>query len=127
MRKNLAFRLRERTDTIEYRAIRTKLNAIAQNKMSKQEFRAMYLEPYTIDQLQNEGIVVEQITEFGTKKFLLTWTLTNEQRLAEQIKWDVDFQEKHISVPQAQLTEAEENSIVKELRKIGFHIQSAIA
>ncbi len=126
MKKNLAYRLREKTETIEYRKIRTKLNAIAGNKEVKQEFRTMYLEPETINLLLNEGITINQITEFGYKKYLLTWALTEEQRLSDSIKWTVDFVDKHISVPQAQLTEAEENSFVKELRGLGFHIQSAI-
>lgn len=93
MKKNLAYRLRERTETIEYRSVRTKLNAVAQNRFAKQEFRAMYLEPDTINILQNEGICIEQVTEFGCKKYLLTWNLTTEQKLAEKIKWDVDFEE----------------------------------
>lgn len=127
MKKNLAYRLREKRETIEYRAIRTKLNAIAGNKDFKQEFRIMHLQPETINMLMNEGITIKRINEFGTDKFLITWALTEEQRLADNIKWNVDFVEKHISVPQSQLTEAEENSFVNELRGLGFHIQSAIA
>lgn len=127
MKKNLAYRLREKRETIEYRSIRTKLNAIAGNKDFKQEFRIIHLQPETINMLMNEGITIKKINEFGTDKFLLTWALTEEQRLADNIKWNVDFVEKHISVPQSQLTEAEENSFVNELRGLGFHIQSAIA
>lgn len=126
MKKNLAYRLREKREQIEYRNIRAKLNAIAGNKDLKQEFRALHLKPETINQLINEGITISQIIEFGTPKFLLTWALKEEQRLADNIKWNVDFAERHISVPQSQLTEAEENSFVIELRGLGFHIQSAI-
>lgn len=126
-KKNLAYRLRERNETIEYRRIRTALNSIAQSKDAKQEYRVIHLTHETINQLQNEGIIITQIKEFGYKKYLLTWALTNEQKLAEKIMWMVDFNERHISVPQEQLSEAENNAIVKELRSLGFHIQSAIA
>lgn len=127
MKKNLAARLRERTETIEYRSIRAKLNAIAQNKNVKQEYRALTLQPETIVMLQNEGITIQSINEFEYTKLLLTWSLTAEQRLADQIKWNVNFNERFISVPQAQLTEAEGDSYVAELRSLGFHIQSIIA
>lgn len=127
MKKNLAMRLRERTETIEYRAIVTKLNAIAQNKSLKQQYLAMTLQPETIIQLQNEGVTVEKITEFGYQKYRLTWAETKEQKLSAQIKWKVDFSERHISVPHGELTEAQENAFVSELRGLGFHIQSAIA
>lgn len=125
MKKNLATRLRERTETIEYRAIQTRLNAMAQS--NRKEFLIINMQPDTIVRLQNEGITIDQFIEFGTKKYRLTWALTAEQKLADKIKWQVDFAEKHISVPQSELTQAEENSFVNELRGLGFHIQSAIA
>lgn len=126
-KKNLAYRLRERNETIEYRRIRTALNGVAQSKHAKQEYRVMHLEPETIIMLQNEGITIAKINEFGTDKYLLTWALTTEQKLAEKIMWVVDFEEKHISVPHNELSEAENNAIVKKLRSLGFYIQSAIA
>jgi alpha-D-ribose 1-methylphosphonate 5-phosphate C-P lyase len=125
MKKNLSMLLRERTETIEYRAIKAKLMAAAQQK--RDTFLVMYLQPQTIIQLQNEGINVEQFEEFGTKKLKLSWGVTKVQRLAEQIKWPVDFNERHISVPERELTQAEENAFVNELRGLGFYIQSAIA
>jgi hypothetical protein len=124
MRKLFSAKLRERTETIELRRIKTELNKAAQN--NRKEFIIIHIKPETIVALQNEGIRFEQFTEFGITKYRLTWALSDEERLASQIKWDVDFSERHISVPQQQLTEAEENAFVKELRSLGFHIQSAI-
>lgn len=125
MKKLLAERLRERTETIEFRAVVSKLYQSAQNK--KDEYRIMHLEPDTILLLQNEGIKVSKIKEFGYSVFKLSWFLSAEQKLANKIKWQVDFGERHISVPQAELTEAENDSFVNELRILGFHIQSALA
>lgn len=71
MRKNLAIRLKERTETIEFRKIRTALNSAAQNRNS--EYRLLRIEDYTINLLQNEGLKVEKITEFGTEKFKISW------------------------------------------------------
>jgi len=125
MKKNLASRLRERTETIEYRAIKTRLNYAAQNKLP--QVLLLTIQSHTIIMLQNEGITVERFTEFDTPKYRLTWAETPAQKLAAQIKWKVDFPGEFISVPQSELTEAEENSFVSELRGLGFHIQSAIA
>jgi hypothetical protein len=124
MKKLFSAKLRERTETIELRRIKAELNKAAQN--NRKEFIIIHIKPETIVALQNEGIRFEQFTEFGTTKYRLTWALSDEERLASQIKWSVDFSERHISVPQQQLTEAEENAFVKELRNLGFHIQSAI-
>jgi len=125
MKKNLATRLRERTETIEYRSIISRLNNTAQT--GRKEFLIINMQPDTICRLQNEGITIERFKEFGTMKYRLTWAETREQQLAQSLKWKVDFAEKHISVPQSELTEAEENAMVLELRSLGFHIQSAIA
>ena len=127
MKKTLAMQLRERRETIEYRALRARLNAVAQDKNRKQEYRVLHMQPETIIKLQNEGIVVQKITEFGCDKYLLTWNVSKIERLAEQIKWAVDFNDKHISVPENELMDAENNCIVTEMRGLGFHIQSAIA
>ena len=126
MRKTLAMQLRERSETIEYRALRARLNAVAQDKNRVQEYRIIHLQPEIV-KLQNEGIVVKKITEFGCDKYLLTWSVSKIERLAEQIKWAVDFNDKHISVPEKELLDAENNCIVAEMRGLGFHIQSAIA
>lgn len=70
-KKPLATILKERTDTIEYRAISKHLMNTAQN--GKNEYRIMRITDKTIVLLQNEGINVEKITELGCSKFLLTW------------------------------------------------------
>lgn len=72
-KKTLATILKERTDTIEYRAIRKQLMNTAQN--GKNEYRILRITDKTIILLQNEGIQVEKITEFGQTKFLLSWPL----------------------------------------------------
>lgn len=72
-KKTLATILKERTDTIEYRAIRKQLMIKAQNRSN--EYRVISLQDRTIIMLQNEGINVEKITELGCAKFLLTWPL----------------------------------------------------
>jgi len=125
MKKNLLTLLNERIETIEYRAIKSELMKAAQNKRT--EYRRIYLQDDTIMRLQNEGIKVTKINEFGTDKFLLSWALTNEERLIAKIKWAVSIADRHISVPQAELTDAENDAFVSELRSLGFHIQSAIA
>lgn len=125
MKKTLAEKLREHTATIEFRAIRSQLYKNAQDK--KYEFRKMHISQETIIQLQNEGIKVQHLNEFGYKVFKLSWFLSPEESLASKIRWSVDFGEKHISVPESELTEAEKDAFVKELRGLGFHIQSAIA
>lgn len=124
MKKTLAQKLREHTNSIEFRAIRSNLYKNAQDK--KYEFRKMHISPETIIMLQNEGIKVQLIKEFNYSVYKLSWFLLPEEELAGKIKWCVDFGEKHISVPQAELTEAENDSFVAELRTLGFHIQSAI-
>lgn len=124
MKKDLAQRLRERTETIEFRAIRSKLYQAAQDK--KDEYRILHITQETIVMLQNEGIKILKLKEFGYPVFKLSWWLSNEEKLASQIRWMVDFGEKHISVPQSELSEAENDAFVTELRGMGFHIQSAI-
>lgn len=70
-KKLLSQLLKERTDTIEYRAIRKQLMIKAQNNGS--DYRIMRISDKTIIMLQNEGIKVEKITEFNTVKYLLSW------------------------------------------------------
>lgn len=124
MKKLFSAKLRERTETIELRKVKTALMQAAQN--SKREYLILNLKPETIVALQNDGINIERFTEFGTAKYRLTWASSEEERLASLIKWPVDFVERHISVPEKELTKAQEDACVKELRNLGFHIQSAI-
>ncbi len=70
-RKLLSTILKERTDTIEYRAIRKHLMTAAQN--NKSEFRILKITDKTIIQLQNEGLAVERINEFEHEKWKISW------------------------------------------------------
>lgn len=71
MKKTLSTILRERTDTIEFRAIRKALYVVAQN--SKSEYGTLRIEPKTITMLQNNGINVEKINENGYDLYRVTW------------------------------------------------------
>jgi len=71
MKKLLSTILHERSDTVEYRAIRKQLMNCAQN--NKFEYRRIQIEPKTITMLQNNGINVNQEEENGYKVWLLTW------------------------------------------------------
>lgn len=71
MKKNLATILRERTETIEFRAIRKGLMTAAQN--GKNEFRKLIIQPKTIIMLENNGIEVKKVNEHGYETFLLSW------------------------------------------------------
>jgi len=63
--------LRKRTDTIEYRSIKSQLMKVAQ--AGKNEFRILSISEKCITQLQNEGIEVKTVTEFNYEKYLLSW------------------------------------------------------
>ncbi len=71
MKKLLSTILKERTDTIEFRAIRKNLMVCAQNE--KFEYRTLKLQPKTITLLENNGIKVEETEEHGYKAFKLSW------------------------------------------------------
>jgi len=71
MKKLLSTILHERTDTIEYRAIRKNLMVCAQNE--KSEYRTIKIQPKTITMLQNNGITVEKIKENGYEVYRLSW------------------------------------------------------
>jgi len=71
MKKTLSTRLRERTETIEFRAIKAKLMVVAQNKGNS--ILLMQIAPETITMLQNELLTVEQIEDHGYKKFKISW------------------------------------------------------
>lgn len=70
-KKLLSQILRERTETIEYRKVRSQLMKYAQNE--KTSFRILKLKSETIIQLQNEGIVITEINEPSYKVFELSW------------------------------------------------------
>lgn len=71
MKKLLSTILKERTDTIEFRAIRKQLFTVAQN--GKSEYRTLSISPKTITMLQNNGITVDKINEHGYETYKLTW------------------------------------------------------
>lgn len=72
-KNNLATRLIERSESIIYRKIKSELIKCAQN--NKQQFIILYgnIDQYSITKLQNEGIKVTEINEFGFDKYLLEW------------------------------------------------------
>lgn len=70
-KKLLSTILKERTETIEFRAVRKNLMVAAQN--NKSNYRIIRLSSKAIMQLQNEGITIEKITEFNQEKYLLSW------------------------------------------------------
>jgi len=45
---------------------------------------------------------------------------------AKQIVWPIDLKERHISVPQAELTQAQDNLMVQHFCNNGWYIQSCI-
>lgn len=71
MKKTLSTILRERTDTIEFRAIRKHLMTCAQNE--KSEYRTLAIQPKTITMLQNNGIDVKKVNENGYEVYKLSW------------------------------------------------------
>lgn len=71
MKKTLATRLIERTNTIEFRAIKKQLYIIAQNRGNC--YLTLRISPEAITQLQNECLTVEQITEHGYEKWKVSW------------------------------------------------------
>ena len=70
-KKLLSTILRERTETIEFRAIRKQLLVVAQNTGT--EYRTLHIQPKTITMLENNGIKVEKVNEHGYEVFKLTW------------------------------------------------------
>jgi len=70
-KKLLSQLLRERTETIEYRKIRGQLMKLAQNE--KTEMLIIKISPETQIMLQNEGIKIEVINDFGYDKIKLSW------------------------------------------------------
>lgn len=71
MKKTLATRLKERTETVEYRAIVKKLMIVAQNKGNF--ILLMSISPDTLTMLQNEMLTVTEILDHGYKKYKISW------------------------------------------------------
>lgn len=71
-KKLLSTILRERSETVEYREIKSQLMKCAQNK--KYSFRRMKISPETRVMLENEGITLTEINEGENYKvWELTW------------------------------------------------------
>jgi DNA-binding protein YbaB len=66
MKKTLNNILKERTETIEYRAICKQLMNVAQNGGS--QLLRIQIDPNTVTMLQNELLTVEKIKEHGYEK-----------------------------------------------------------
>lgn len=72
-KKLLSTILRERTESIEYRAIRKQLMVLAQNRKTEMLILKSKMTEHAINTLQNEGIKVELFTEFGHEKYRCSW------------------------------------------------------
>lgn len=70
-RKLLSQILRERTETIEYRKIKSQLMKLAQNE--KTEMLIIKISQETQVMFQNEGIKIEKINDYGFDKLRLSW------------------------------------------------------
>ena len=71
MKKTLNTILRERTETIEFRAIKKQLMNVAQNKGTF--LLRLQIAPETVVMLQNELLTVEKINDHGYEKFKISW------------------------------------------------------
>lgn len=71
MKKTLATRLKNHTDTIEFRAIKKQLYIIAQNNGNC--YLTLKLQPKTLLMLQNECLTIEKINEHGYEKYKISW------------------------------------------------------
>lgn len=71
MKKLFATRLRERTDTIEFRAIKKQCMNIAQNRGTC--MLRLTIQPATITMLENELLTVEKINEHGYETYKISW------------------------------------------------------
>jgi len=72
-KKLLSTILKERTESIKYRAIKKILMGIAQNEKKECLILVHKLDNYALTTLQNEGITVKKVDDFGHKKYKLTW------------------------------------------------------
>ena len=71
MKKTLNTILKERTETIEFRAIKKQLMNVAQNKGTF--LLRLQIEPNTVVMLQNELLTVEKIQDHGYEKYKISW------------------------------------------------------
>lgn len=71
MKKTLNTILKERTETIEFRAIRKQLYNVAQNG-GNYLFR-LQIEPKTIAMLENELLTVEKVSPHGYETYKISW------------------------------------------------------
>lgn len=71
MKKTLNNILRDRTNTIEFRAIRKQLMNVAQNRGTY--LLRIKIEPETIVMLQNELLTVQKINEHGYETYKISW------------------------------------------------------
>lgn len=71
MKKTLNTILKERTDSIEFRAIKKQLMNVAQNRGT--ELLKLQISPETIIMLQNELLTVTEIQDHGYKKYKISW------------------------------------------------------
>ncbi len=69
-KKLLSEILIERTETIEFRAIRTQLMKFAQNK--KRQFHILHIGEPALTMLRNEGLTIERIND-GCEKWRISW------------------------------------------------------
>lgn len=71
MKKTLNTILKERTDTIEFRAIKKQLMTVAQN--SGTHLMRLSIQPKTIVMLENELLTVEKISPNGYETYKISW------------------------------------------------------
>jgi len=71
MKKTLNTILKERTETIEFRAIKKQLMNVAQNRGTF--LLRLTIAPETVTMLQNELLTVEKIKDHGYEKFKISW------------------------------------------------------
>lgn len=69
--KLLSTILKERTETIEFRALRKRCMVAAQNE--KNFIRSISIQPKTIIMLQNQGLNVQKSKENGYEVYILSW------------------------------------------------------
>ena len=72
-KKLLSTILAERSESVKYRKIRTDLIKQAQNLKRSFIVLKSNMDNYSLITLQNEGINISEINEFGFDKYLLEW------------------------------------------------------
>jgi len=71
MKKTLNQILKDRTDTIEFRAIKTQLMKVAQN--GGNQLIRINIQPKTITMLENELLTVEKVNPHGYETYKISW------------------------------------------------------